>query len=80
MPYGVYGAWLVIDFRLMWLTLLLSVGLSMIVLAVFVHHRRWHEYVTLFFAISTIIFLLVLLVLMVFFGHSVIMTRDFFRL
>jgi hypothetical protein len=80
MPYGVYGAWLVIDFRLMWMTIILSIGLSLIVLALFVRNRRWHEYITLFVAISTIVFLLVTLVLIVFFGRSVIMSRDFFLL
>ncbi len=80
MPYGIYGAWMTVDFRLLWFTLVLSVGLSLVILAIFVKDRSWHEYVTLFFAVATIMFLLILLALRLFFDHSIIVTRDFFRL
>jgi len=80
MPYGLYGAWLTVDFRLLWFGLILSIGISLIILAFFIQNRRWHEYLTLFMAISTITFLLTLLVLRLFFGHSIIVTRDFFPL
>jgi len=80
MPYGVYGAWLVIDFRLMWFSFILSISISLVIIALFIRNKGWHEYLTLFLAISTIVFLLILVVLNVFFGHAIIISRDFFPL
>ena len=80
MPYGIYGVWLAIDFRLLWLTLLLSTGLSFILMAFIGKGSKWHEYITLFVSILVISFIFTLIIIELLFGRGVIITRDFFPL
>ena len=80
MPYGVYGAWVAIDFRLLWLVLFLSAGISLVLIGLKSGPRRWHEYVTLFVALFVINFIGILVLLKLFIGKSILITRDFFPL
>lgn len=77
---GVWAGWIVVDLRALGALLLLSVGLCLMLLGVAVRRRAWHEYVTLFVALSSILFVAGFLLLQTVLNHPVIVERDFFPL
>lgn len=75
---GVYAGWIVIDVRLLVFLVLLCAGVSLLLLAFLVKRRAWHEYVTLFFAMASLLFLVSLLMLQTVLNYPVIVERSFF--
>ena len=80
MPTGIYGAWIAINFSLLWLVIFLSLGISLVFLALFGRGRRWYDHVTFFTAVFIISLAIVLFLVKLMFGQGVIITRDFFPL
>lgn len=76
---SLYAGWIVVDVRLLLVVLLLSTGLSLMALGLFVRGRRWHEYVTLFVSFFSVLLVLCLLVLQLL-GYPVFIERHFFRI
>jgi len=74
-----YAAWVVCDLRLLIFVVLISLFLTLGVVALVFKGRRWHEYVTA----SVSIFLVVLIVTVVIFngiaGYPVFLIEDVFR-
>ena len=77
---GLYAGWIVVDVRLLVLLVLLSCGLSMLLLALLVRRRAWHEYLTLFTAVTAILFGVGLLLLQTVLNYPIFVERDFFHL
>lgn len=75
---GVYGGWILVDVRLLIFLALLSAGVSTLLLALLVRRRVWHEYVSLFTATTTVLFLMGLLLLQTVLDYPVVVARDFF--
>lgn len=57
-----YAGWIVFDLRLLIFVLLLSLFLTVSTITLFVRGKRWHEYATLFVALYTSAFVLILVV------------------
>lgn len=77
---GIYAGWIVVDIRLLTFLALLSTGISLLLLGLLVRRRPWHEYVTLFTALTVILFGIGLFLLQTFLNHPVVVERDFFPL
>jgi len=77
---GLYAGWIVVDVRLLLVLLLLSIGIAMLLLGLVVHRRAWHEYVTLFVAISAILFTIGLFLVQVVLDYPAFVERHFFPL
>jgi len=75
---GIYGGWIAVDVRLLLFLALLSSGVSSLLLGLLVRRRAWHEYLTLFVATATILFVLGLVLLQTVLDYPVIVSRDFF--
>ena len=74
----VYAGWIVIDLRTLLALVLLSLGVSLLLLGLLVRRRAWHEYVTLFVALSSILLVAGFLLLQTVLHHPVVVERDFF--
>jgi hypothetical protein len=57
-----YAGWIVLDLRLLVFVLLISLFLTVSIITLFVRGRRWHEYVTIFVAVYTLAFAVILVV------------------
>lgn len=77
---GLYAGWIVVDVRLLVFLALLAVGIALLLLGLLVRRRAWHEYVTLFVAISSVILVVGLLLLQTVLNYPVVVERDFFPL
>lgn len=77
---GLYAGWVVVDVRLLVFLVLLTLGISSLLLALLVRRRAWHEYVTLFISVSSLLFLLAVLLLQTILNYPVLVERDFFPL
>jgi len=77
---GVYAGWIVVDLRALLALALLAVGVSLLLLGLLVRKRAWHEYVTLFVALSSILLIAGFFLLQMALHHPVIVERDFFPL
>jgi len=77
---GVYAGWIVVDLRALVALLLLSTGVSLLLLGLLVRRRAWHEYVTLFVALASILIVAGFVLLQTVLHHPVIVERDFFPL
>jgi hypothetical protein len=77
---GVYAGWIVVDVRLLVFLALLCTGVTLLLLALLVRRRPWHEYVTLFVAVSSILFLVSFAMLQTVLDYPVLVERDFFPL
>ncbi len=77
---GVYAGWIVVDLRALLALALLAVGVSLLLLGLLVRKRAWHEYVTLFVALSSILLIAGFFLLQTGLHHPVIVERDFFPL
>jgi len=77
---GLYAGWIVVDVRLFAFVVLLCVGVSLLLLALLVRRRPWHEYVTLFVSISSILFAVAALLLQTVLDYPILAERDFFPL
>ncbi len=65
MPFAsqyLYAGWVVLDVRLLLFVVLISLFLSVSVISLFVRNKRWHEYATLFVALYSITFLVLLVI------------------
>lgn len=77
---SVYAGWIVLDLRALIALLLLAVGVALLLLGLLVRRRAWHEYVTLFVALSSILLVAGFLLLQTVLHHPVLVERDFFPL
>lgn len=77
---GLFAGWVVVDVRLMAFLGLLAVGIALLLLGLLVRRRAWHEYVTLFVAITSVILVVGFLLLQTVLNYPVIVERDFFPL
>ena len=77
---GLYAGWLVLDVRLLLFLVLLCAGITLLLLAVLVRRRAWHEYVSLFVASWAVLVALGLLLLQTILSYPVVVERDFFPL
>jgi uncharacterized membrane protein len=77
---GLYAGWIVVDLRLLTFLALLAVGIALLLLGLLVRRRAWHEYVTLFVAIASVIVIVGLLLLQTVLNYPVVVERDFFPL
>jgi hypothetical protein len=77
---GLYAGWIVLDARLAVFLALLCAGVTLLLLALLVRRRVWHEYVTLFVASWSVLFLIGFLLLQTVLGYPVLVERDFFPL
>ena len=77
---GVYAGWIVVDLRALLTLGLLSIGVSLLLLGLLVRRRAWHEYVTLFVALTSILLVAGFLLLQTVLHHPVLVERDFFPL
>ena len=77
---GLYAGWIVIDMRLLVFLLLLSSGISLLLLGLLVRRRAWHEYVTLHVAITTVLLIVGFALLQTVLHYPVFVERDFFPL
>ncbi len=75
---GLYAGWVLVDVRLLAVLLLLSVGIALLLLGLVVRRRAWHEYVTLFVAVASILFAVGLFLLQVIVDYPVFVERHFF--
>jgi hypothetical protein len=77
---GVYAGWIVVDLRALAAVCLLAVGLALMLLGLLVRRRAWHEYITMFIALSSILLLAGFVLLQTVMNHPVVVERDFFPL
>ncbi len=77
---GLYAGWVVVDVRLFVFLTLLCTGITVLLLALLVRRRAWHEYVTLFVAVSSILFVVAFVLLQTVLGYPLVVERDFFPL
>lgn len=75
---GLYAGWILVDVKLLAVLVLLSVGVALLLLALIVHRRAWHEYVSLFLTVATILFVVGLFILQVVVDYPVFVERHFF--
>lgn len=75
---GLYAGWILVDLKLLAVLVLLSVGIALLLVALVVRRRAWHEYVTLFTALTFILFALGLFLLQVVLDYPVFVERHFF--
>lgn len=77
---GLYAGWILVDLKLLAVLVLLSVGIALLLVALVVRRRAWHEYVTLFLALTSILFALGMLLLQVVLDYPVFVERHFFQI
>jgi len=77
---GIYAMWTMVDVRLLVSLALLCVGITLLLLGLLVRRRVCHEYVTLFVAISAILFGVGFWLLQTVFDYPILLERDFFLL
>lgn len=75
---GLYAGWILVDVRLFAFLVLLCTGITILLLGLLVRRRAWHEYVTLFVAISSILFAVGCGLLQTVFDYPILVERDFF--
>jgi hypothetical protein len=77
---GLFAGWLVVDVRLGLILAVFCTGVALLLLGLLVRRRAWHEYVSLFVAITTVLFSLGFLLLQTVLRYPVLVERDFFPL
>lgn len=75
-----YAGWFVFDLNLAVLLVVLSVAISVLLVAVAIRNRKWHEYFTLLVALTVIVFVLGSVLLQTVFGFPIFVERHFFPL
>jgi|GEM_PF-1521077 len=77
---GAYAGWLVIDLKLLGAVILLSVGIALLIIGVFVRKKAWHEYVTIFVSLTTAFVAIAFFVCHVILRYPIILQRHFFQI
>ncbi|MBL6974215.1 MAG: hypothetical protein ISR64_00650 [Deltaproteobacteria bacterium] len=77
---GLYAGWILVDVRLFAFLALLCTGITILLLGLLVRRRAWHEYVTLFVSVASILFGVGFLLLQTVFDYPILVERDFFLL
>ena len=78
MEQHLYAGWFVVDTRLLLFVGLISIFLTASIITLFIRKRRWHEYVTIFFAMQALSFVLLMLVLNLIADYPVFRIESFF--
>ncbi len=73
-----YAAWLVFDLRLLVFVILISLFLTLGIVALFFRGRRWHEYATAFVSIFVLVLLICVLIFNKIAGYPVFLIEDVF--
>lgn len=73
-----YAAWVVFDLRLLVFVILISLFLTLGIVALFFRGRRWHEYVTAFVSIFVLVLLICLLIFNRIANYPVFLIEDVF--
>jgi len=76
----VYGGWIAIDVRSLATLGLLSIGIALLLIGVFLRRRPWHHYLLSFLALFLGVFLLGFLLVQTILPFPVVVVRDFFPL
>ena len=74
-----YAAWVVIDLRLTIFVTLISLFMTLGIVALFFRGRRWHEYVTAFVSLFLVILVITVLVFNSIANYPVFLVEDVFR-
>ena len=74
-----YAAWVVFDLRLFIFVALISLFLSLGIVALFFRGRAWHEYLTAFIGIFVLIVVVTVLVFNHIAGYPVFRVEDVFQ-
>lgn len=77
---GLYAGWIIVDLRLLLFLALLSIGITLLLISLLIRGCIWHQYITIFIAISFFIFALGFVFLQLVLGYPIIIERDFFKL
>ena len=73
-----YAGWFVVDVRLLGFVVLISVFLTLGVLALFFRGRRWHEYVSAFVSIFVLVLVVTVLVFNKIASYPVFLIEEMF--
>lgn len=73
-----YAGWVVVDLRLFLFTLLVSLFLTVSMLALFARGRKWHEYITMFVAIYSLAVTTIILIFNEVAGYPIFRIEAFF--
>ncbi len=76
----VYGGWIAIDVRALVTLVLLSVGIGLLMVGLFLRRRPWHQYLLAFLSLFLLVFLVGFVLLQTVFSFPVLVARDFFPL
>ncbi|HOU53373.1 MAG TPA: hypothetical protein PLQ97_05535 [Myxococcota bacterium] len=76
----VYGGWIAIDVRALITLALLSVGIGLLLVGLFLRRRPWHQYLLTFLSLFVLVFLIGFVLLQTVFSFPVVVARDFFPL
>ncbi len=74
-----YAAWVVFDLRLLAFVSLISLFLSLGVVALFFRGRAWHEYLTAFFGVFALVLAITILVFNQIAAYPVFLVEDVFQ-
>jgi hypothetical membrane protein len=77
---GAYAGWIVVDLRLLTAIVLLSVGITLLLIGIFVRKKAWHEYVTIFVALTTTFIAIAFFVCHAILRYPVVLQRHFFQI
>ena len=75
---GHYAAWLVFDLRLLIFVVLISLFLTLGIIALFFRGRRWHEYLTAFVSIYIAMLIVTILIFNGIASYPVFLVEDVF--
>jgi len=74
-----YAAWVVFDLRLLVFVVLISVFLSLGIVALAFRGRRWHEYVTAYISVFIAVLLITILVFNAIASYPVFLIEEVFQ-
>ena len=73
-----YAGWFVVDVRLLGFVVLISVFLTLGVLALFFRGRRWHEYLSAFVSIFVLVLVVTVLIFNKIASYPVFLIEEMF--
>ncbi|MFT5430088.1 MAG: hypothetical protein ACI9OJ_000761 [Myxococcota bacterium] len=74
-----YAAWVVLDLRLMIFVILISLFMTLGIVALFFRGRRWHEYATASFSLFIVILIVTIVVFNSIAAYPVFLVEDIFQ-
>ena len=74
-----YAAWLVFDLRLLIFVVLISLFLTLGIVALTFRGRQWHEYITAFVSIFTAILIVTIVIFDHIAGYPVFLVEEIFE-